>query len=197
MSLLGTAVFYTCTSRPLHGQLLDDPVNIEHTDLLLFTREVKRSPLQLFFTQLGISIEHTHTHLLGLFKNLLARSCRNSMRNLCSMRLVVHEESLELMDIGYPVLEEAAGEHKASLLVRTIADRHHRSLASVLMAHRRVYPAGLPPRWLDADEAFGLEADELVLPLLDNDLVREGMDRLAGHSFQIMGFFAANNFNLN
>lgn len=119
------------------------------------------------------------------------------MRNFGSMCLIVHKESLELVDIRYPVLEEATRKHEACILVGTITDGNHGALASVLVAHRRVYTTGLPPRWLDADEAFGLETDELVLPLLNNDLMWQRMDSLTGHSFQIMKFLMVNNFNLN
>lgn len=158
-----------------------------HQRLAVYSRS-RESPLQFFLAQLGVGVEDTHAHLFGLLKDLLARPRRNAVRNLCSVRLVVHEEGLELVDSGYPVLEEAAGEHEARLLIGTVADGNHGALTPVLVAHRRVYPTGFSPRRLDADEALGLEADEFVLPLLDDDLMREGVDRLAGHSFQIMGF---------
>lgn len=157
---------------------------------MLFTREAGegRGPLQLLLAQLGIGIEDANAHLLGLLKDLLARPCGNAVRNLRGMCFVVHEEGLELVDVRYPVLEEAARKHEARLLVGSIADGNHGALAPVLVAHGRVYTTGLPPRWLDADEAFGLETDELVLPLLDDDLVWQRVDSLAGHSFQIMEF---------
>ena len=124
--------------------------------------------LRLLRAHTSVGVGDTHTKDLGLVKDLDTLLAAHIVRNLGGERVVVHEKEIHIRRVRDHKAAVAVGHNVAGLLVRTVANLGHRSLALEATAHGIVDTAGLTPRRLDAVEAVRLEARELLGALLDD-----------------------------
>jgi hypothetical protein len=68
--------------------------------------------------------------------------------DLSSIRTVVHQQKVELTDVGDNELTETVGQKVAGLLSGTVTDLGHRSLTLETSTHVTIDTLGLSPRFL-------------------------------------------------
>lgn len=90
------------------------------------------------------------------------------MRDLGSVNTVVHEEELDVTDVGDHEAAVAVGHEVTGLLVGTVTDLGHANGAAETTTHSRVDTLGLTPRLADTVVSVRVVALEGLGALLDN-----------------------------
>ena len=127
-----------------------------------------RLDLCLLSTNAGAGVGDLDTESLGLLENVDALLRRDVVGDLGSVRAVVHEEKLDVTDVGDHEAAVAAGHQVAGLLVGTVADLGHADSAAETTTNGTVDTLGLAPRLTDTVVSVRVVALEGLGALLDD-----------------------------
>lgn len=108
------------------------------------------------------------TELLSLSDNLNSVSGRNIVSNLSSVRLSVHQQNIQVLDIVDNKNLVAGWDHMSGLLVRTVTNLWHRDGAPESSSDTGVNTLRLSPALADTHKSVRLVSLELLVMLLDN-----------------------------
>lgn len=142
-------------------------------------REKGARSLCLLSTDAGVGVGDLDTESLGLLEDVDALLGRNVVGNLGSVDTVVHEEELDVTDVGDHEAAVAVGHEVTGLLVGAVTDLGHADGAAETTTHSRVDTLGLAPRFTDTVVSVRVVALEGLGALLnDGDCGSSHLDNL-------------------
>ena len=104
------------------------------------------SCLFIFFpVQAGVGVGDSDSQLGCSFHNGLVVPGEGIVSSLSTVRVFVHQQYFEPLDIVDEVLPEAAGQHVLGFLVAPVTYIRHQDLALESSAHPVVNASGFPP----------------------------------------------------
>lgn len=129
---------------------------------------VRATGLCLLSTNAGVGVGDLDTESLGLLENVDALLGRDVVGDLGSVDTVVHEEELDVTDVGDHKAAVAVGHQVTGLLVGTVTDLGHAHGAAESAADGAVDTLGLAPRLADTVVSVRVVALERLGALLDD-----------------------------
>lgn len=124
--------------------------------------------LCLLSTNAGVGVGDLDTKSLGLLEDVDALLGRDVVGDLGSVDTVVHEEELDVTDVGDHKAAVAVGHQVTGLLVGTVTDLGHAHSAAESAADGAVDTLGLAPRLADTVVSVRVVALERLGALLDD-----------------------------
>lgn len=124
--------------------------------------------LCLLSTNAGVGVGDLDPESLSLLEDVNALLGRDVVGDLGSIRAVVHEEELDVTDVGDHEAAVAVGHEMTGLLVGTVTDLGHADSAAETTADSTVYTLGLAPRLTDTVVSVRVVALEGLGALLDD-----------------------------
>ena len=128
----------------------------------------KGDDLCLLSTNAGVGVGDLNTESLGLLEDVNALLGRDVVGDLGSVRAVVHEEELDVTDVGDHETAVAVGHEVTGLLVGTVTDLGHADGAAETTTNGTVDTLGLAPRLTDTVVSVRVVALEGLGALLDD-----------------------------
>lgn len=123
--------------------------------ILLAQTNVHTSCLFIFFpVQAGVGVGDSDSQLGCSFHNGLVVPGEGIVSSLSTVRVFVHQQYFEPLDIVDEVLPEATGQHVPCFLVALVTDAGHQGLAFESPAHPVVNASRFPPVLLNFDILF-------------------------------------------
>lgn len=124
--------------------------------------------LCLLSTNASVGVGDLDTEGLGLLEDVNALLGGNIVGDLGGVDTVVHEEKLNVTNVGDHEAAVAVGHQVTGLLVGTVTDLGHANGAAETTTHSRVDTLGLTPRLADTVVSVRVVALEGLGALLDN-----------------------------
>lgn len=124
--------------------------------------------LCLLSTNLGVSVGDLNTKSLGLLEDVDALLGRDVVGDLGGVDTVVHEEELDVTDVGDHEAAVSVGHEVTGLLVGTVTDLGHANGTAETTTNGTVDTLGLAPRLTDTVVSVRVVALERLGALLDD-----------------------------